>query len=114
LGDDEHPVVAEAEGTDRTSFVVHAPTRDFHFTLLMGEAKTWIKYINNPVDNMLEARLLVFDQSARVMKQGFLWKRGTGFMRTWKKRWFVLQASGKVCYFRKPGDTEVRHQPVGG
>ncbi|CCA67068.1 related to tandem ph domain-containing protein-2 (tapp2) [Serendipita indica DSM 11827] len=38
------------------------------------------------------------DKSVAVLHSGYLWKKGSGPRKTWKKRWFVLRPTHLACY----------------
>ncbi|KAG8867395.1 hypothetical protein FRC20_005861 [Serendipita sp. 405] len=38
------------------------------------------------------------DASTTVLQSGYLWKKGSGRRKTWKKRWFVLRPTHLACY----------------
>ena len=42
--------------------------------------------------------------SNRILKEGYLIKRAMKSGRNWKKRYFVLRASGVISYCDKAGD----------
>ncbi|KAG8830745.1 hypothetical protein FRC17_004308 [Serendipita sp. 399] len=50
------------------------------------------KNINHP------SGLLANDGNMIVLNNGYLWKKGSGRRKTWKKRWFVLRPTHLACY----------------